>query len=228
MEIQLEAFKANIIFDNSEPLEGFLSSFGFSSLIFSFISESFLLFDTGSNGKILEHNLTRLGVDVSEIKKVVISHNHIEHSGGLDDLYNKNQDIEIYVPIENLKVFRKKYSKSIIYAVSELTEIDKNIYLTGQIGTYLKEQSLFLKTLSNELIMIVGCSHPGLDEILSIGKNIAKIKGVIGGFHNLRNFSSLSGLSLIAPCHCTQHKDLIKQRFPKEFREIHVGDSLIF
>jgi len=159
---------------------------------------------------------------------VNISHNHIEHSGGLNDLYNKNNNLEIYVPKENLNLFRKKYSKSIVYAVSELQEIDKNIYLTGQLGTYLKEQALFLKTQSNELIVIVGCCHPGLEEIISIGKNIANIKGIFGGFHNQRNFSCLSEMKIIGACHCTQHLDLIKKRFPEEFREIHVGDSLHF
>ncbi len=228
MEIQLKSFKTNIVFDNNKPLEGFLSSFGFSILIFNYLSESFLLFDTGSNGKVLLHNIEKLGVDILEIKKVIISHNHIEHSGGLNDLYNKNNNLEIYVSKENLNIFRKKYSKSIVYAVSELQEIDKNIYLTGQLGTYLKEQALFLKTQSNELIVIVGCSHPGLEEIISIGKSIANIKGIFGGFHNLRNFSCLSEMKIIGACHCTQHLDLIKKRFPEEFREIHVGDSLLF
>ncbi|MFX1310178.1 MAG: MBL fold metallo-hydrolase [Promethearchaeota archaeon] len=228
MELQLETFNVNIVFDNNKPLEGFLSSFGFSVLIYNSLSENYLLFDTGSDGAILLHNLEQLGVDASEIRKVVISHNHIEHSGGLKDLYEKNNNIEIYVPIEVLNIFRKKYSKSILYGVSDWKEIDENIYLTGQLGTYLKEQALFLKTLNNELIVMVGCCHPGLDEILSLGRQLAKIRAIIGGFHNTRNFSCLEGIKVIGACHCTHHVDLIKQRFPEEFREIYVGDSLTF
>lgn len=228
MELQLEAFNVNIVFDNNKPLEGFLSSFGFSVLIYNSLSDNFLLFDTGSDGTILLHNLEQVGVAFSEIKKVVISHNHIEHSGGLQELYENNNNIEIYVPIEILNIFRKKYSKSTVYGVSDWKEIDENTYLTGQLGTYLKEQAMFLKTLNNELIVMVGCCHPGLDEIVSLGRNIAKIRAIIGGFHNIRNFSCLEGIKVIGACHCTQHTDLIKQRFPEEFREIYVGDSLIF
>ena len=228
MELQLEAFNVNIVFDNSKPLEGFLSSFGFSVLIYNSLSDNYLLFDTGTDGTILLHNLDQLEVDIPEIKKVVISHNHIEHSGGLKELYENNNNLEIYVPIEILNIYRKKYSKSIVYGVSDLKEIDENTYLTGQLGTYLKEQALFLKTLTNELIVMVGCCHPGLDEIVSIGRSIAKIKAIIGGFHNIRNFSCLEGIKVIGACHCTQHKDLIKQKFPEEFHEIHVGDSILF
>ena len=228
MEVQLEAFNINIAFDNNDPLEGFLSYFGFSVLIYNFLSENFLLFDTGSNGNILLHNLEELGIDSSEIKKVIISHNHSEHVGGLDDLYIQNSSIEIYVPIEIQNIFRKKYSRSIVHGVSNLTEIDNNIYLTGQLGTYLKEQALFLKTLDNELIIIVGCAHPGLEDIISIGKSIAKIEAIFGGFHNIRRFSCLEGIKVIGPCHCTQHIDLIKKQFPEEYREMHVGDSLAF
>ena len=138
------------------------------------------------------------------------------------------RQLEIFVPQENLNTFRKKYPKSIVYSVSELQEIDKNIYLSGQLGTYLKEQSMYLKTLSNELIVLVGCSHPGLEEILAIGKKLAKITGIIGGLHNLRNFSCLKDLKLIGACHCTKNSRLIKQQFPEEYKELHVGTSLQF
>lgn len=228
MESQLETFNVKIVYGKSEPVEGFISRFGFSVLIHNLISEDFILFDTGSNGKALLHNLEQFDIDLSEIKKVVISHNHLEHSGGLDDLYKKNNNLEIYVPIEIQNTFRRKYVKSEVIGVSKLKEIDRNVYLTGQLGTYLKEQALFLETQNEEIIVIVGCAHPGLDEIISFGRSLAKIKAIIGGFHNFRHLPFLEGIDFIGACHCTHNTDLIRKRFPEEFHEIRVGESLPF
>lgn len=228
MESQLESYSLKIAFAKSTPVEGYISRFGFSVLIHNLISENFILFDTGSDGKALLHNLDQFGVDPSEIKKVVISHNHLEHSGGLDDLYKNNSNLEIYVPNEIQNTFRRKYLKSDVIGVSKLEEIDRNVYLTGQLGTYLKEQALFLETQNAELVVIVGCAHPGLDDILSLARGLANIKAIIGGFHNFRHISLLEGIDFIGACHCTHNTDLIRNQFLEEFHEIRVGESLPF
>ena len=44
---------------------------------------STVLFDVGLTGSVLTHNLAVLGVDVSRIEHVVISHGHPDHYGGL-------------------------------------------------------------------------------------------------------------------------------------------------
>jgi 7,8-dihydropterin-6-yl-methyl-4-(beta-D-ribofuranosyl)aminobenzene 5'-phosphate synthase len=228
MESSRASFDVKIIYGNRKEKEKFLTDFGFSALIYSYITESYILFDTGTDGAILINNLKEFGVETSSIKKIVISHNHREHSGGLISLYNEKPDIEIFVPIENLISYRRTYPKSNVNGVSDLTGIDKNIFTSGQLGNYLKEQSLFLQTLNNEVIVIVGCAHPGLDEIISLAKTIGPVKGVLGGFHGLRNFTCLQGVKFIGPCHCTQNLDLLKDRFPEQYKEIGVGKSFTF
>ncbi len=228
MESVSVTFEVKIVFEENQGEEGFLSGRGFSALIYNSFTNSFLLFDTGSEGDLLIHNIKQCGVEISDIKKIIISHNHAEHSGGLESLYNKNHDIEIYVPIENEITYKRKYSNSKVIGVDEYTEIDTNIYSTGQLGNYLKEQAVFLKTREDQIIILVGCAHPGLDDIIMLAKSKGTIKAIVGGFHNSRNVSSLQNIEFIGPCHCTQNLDLFKQRFPEQFNEINVGKAIMF
>ncbi|MFW9898081.1 MAG: MBL fold metallo-hydrolase [Candidatus Thorarchaeota archaeon] len=228
METVLASFEIKIAFDNKKIEDRFISDFGFSVLIYNNFTENYLLFDTGSNSEALIHNIEQFDIDISDISKVIISHNHYEHIGGLDGVYDKNSNIEIYVPTENLISYRRKYPKSRVIGVSDKILIEQNIYSTGQLGNYLKEQAIFLKTEEDYLIAVVGCCHPGLDEIISMGKTIGKIKAIIGGFHGFRKFSCLEGIDFIGATHCTQHIDLLKNKFPDQYKNIYVGDSLVF
>jgi 7,8-dihydropterin-6-yl-methyl-4-(beta-D-ribofuranosyl)aminobenzene 5'-phosphate synthase len=51
-----------------------------------------ILFDTGG-GLSIVHNALALGVDFSKIEKIVLSHGHFDHTGGLSDVlkYRKNR-----------------------------------------------------------------------------------------------------------------------------------------
>jgi 7,8-dihydropterin-6-yl-methyl-4-(beta-D-ribofuranosyl)aminobenzene 5'-phosphate synthase len=86
MESSRASFDVKIIYGNRKEKEKFLTDFGFSALIYSYMTESYILFDTGTDGAILINNLKEFGVETSSIKKIVISHNHREHSGGLISL----------------------------------------------------------------------------------------------------------------------------------------------
>ena len=224
------SFEIKIVYDDicaAQP--GFLTGFGFSTLIYNNISKTHLLFDTGSKGDILVHNINKFNVKVSEIKKVIISHNHYDHTGGLKEIYQINQDIEIFVPLRDIKSFIRAYPEAKVQGISEMIEVDKNIFSSGQFGGRLAEQSLFLKTEKNDLIIVSGCAHPGLEAFILKGQTISnKIKAVIGGFHGFRNFSFLEGIEFVGACHCTQRIREIRQRFSKQFIDICVGNSYSF
>jgi len=224
------SFEIKIVYDDicaAQP--GFLTGFGFSTLIYNNISKTHLLFDTGSKGDILVHNINKFNVKVSEINKVIISHNHFDHTGGLKEIYQINQDIEIYMPLHDIKSFISAYPEAQVQGISEMIEVDKNIFSSGQFGGRLAEQSLFLKTKKNDLIIISGCAHPGLETFILKCQTISnKIKAVIGGFHGFWNFSFLEGVEFVGACHCTQKIREIKQRFSEQFNDICVGNSYLF
>jgi len=226
--LDLENFYINILFNQGESLEGFISSFGFAALIYNGETGSYILFDTGSDGDVLLHNLSQLGINVTDISKVVISHNHPEHTKGLESIYRENNDIEIYVPVENQITYNRKYPLSKVYGVSEETEIEKNVYLSGQLGNYLKEQAMLLKTREEKGILLVGCCHPGFNEIFNAFTNRGNIEAIIGGFHNTRVFSALDSLKFIGACHCTKYADILKVKYPEKCHEIKVGEEILF
>jgi len=223
------SFEIKIVFDDICVKPGFLTGFGFSALIYNNLSKTHLLFDTGGKGDILVHNINKFNVQVSEIKKVIISHNHYDHAGGLKEIYQLNHDIEIFVPLQDIKSFTRAYPEAQVQGISEMIEIDKNIFSSGQFGgKFLTEQSLFLKTEMDSLIILVGCSHPGLEQFILKGKTISNIKAVIGGFHGFQKFSFLEGIEFVGACHCTQRIREIKQKFPEQFKKICVGNSYLF
>jgi metal-dependent hydrolase (beta-lactamase superfamily II) len=49
-----------------------------------------ILFDTGNNARIFEHNVKALGVDLRKIDFVVISHRHADHTSGITYLLTVN------------------------------------------------------------------------------------------------------------------------------------------
>jgi len=65
-----------------------------------------VLFDTGQTDALL-YNAKLLGVDLSNIDKVILSHGHYDHGGGLKHLANFTR-LKVYAHPE---IFRKRYSK---------------------------------------------------------------------------------------------------------------------
>src|SRR5262249_45359545 len=59
-----------------------------------------ILFDTGNNAKIFEHNINQLNVDLTRLDAVVISHRHGDHTSGLNHLVRVNPSVKIYAPEE--------------------------------------------------------------------------------------------------------------------------------
>ena len=195
---------------NNEAREKLKSGWGFSCLIE--IDSQKLLFDTGDKPEDLLFNMNILGINPKDVSTVVISHNHWDHAGGLDGFMEKNGN--------KAKVIHPE-------AFSEPAKITESIYSTGLLksqGTP-DEQSLFIKTKKG-LVVVVGCSHPGVDKILDVVKKHGKVHALIGGFHGFDKFDKLAGIDIIGACHCTKHMQEIKSRFPKQFKEIKAGDSI--
>ncbi|MGV9173837.1 MAG: MBL fold metallo-hydrolase [Promethearchaeia archaeon] len=220
-------FDIFITFDNQCVEEGFKKGFGFSALVHNHFSDNFILFDTGGNGNILVHNLRQFDIDISRIKKVIISHNHHDHAGGLDKIYQMAPNKEIYIS-KSKSSYERNFPKAKIFVNENVKEIDQNMYTSGTLGSLLKEQALFCEKSDNKIIVLVGCTHPGLENFIQKAKELGEVEVVIGGFHGFRKFSYLKGIDFIGACHCTQHKSKIAERFPEQYKKICVGNRFSF
>ena len=212
-----------IVYDN-EADEGFTSGWGFSCLVDT--GETKILFDTGWDGCALLHNLKKANISPREIGKVVLSHQHWDHIGGLSVLLNANPDMEVYVPASFSKRLKDEISaRARLVEVSEAMEICQNIYTTGELGTAtkgVKEQSLVVDS-GRGIYVITGCSHPGLTRIMNAASQFGTVAGIVGGLHGSTEYGLLDGMTLIAACHCTAHKEEIAMRFPGAFRGVGAG-----
>jgi len=209
---------------NNKAKSGLKAGWGFSCLVEE--NKKKILFDTGYEGQGLLYNLKKLSYSFKNIDILLISHQHWDHIGGLFDVLNSNGKVKIFVLksfSENLKNEIRKRAKLI--EVEDERKIIKNVYTTGLIKNSPDEQSLILKTAKG-IIVVVGCSHPGVDKVLEIAKKYGKIYAIIGGFHEFSNFDFLKNIEIIGACHCTQYKNEIKEKFPKQFKEIKAGDII--
>jgi 7,8-dihydropterin-6-yl-methyl-4-(beta-D-ribofuranosyl)aminobenzene 5'-phosphate synthase len=206
-----------IVYDN-EALAGFRKDWGFSCLI-----EDNVLFDTGANYDTLLYNIDKLDIKLSKIDTIVLSHSHGDHTGGIE-IVRLLGDVKVITPSSFFKQMKKKLSKFAnveIIEVSEATEITKGIISTGNLGR-MGEQSLLVQTAKG-LIVLTGCSHPGLGLILQVARQFGTIYGVLGGFHGFDELKALEGIKTIIPCHCTQHKKRILSTFPDTSTPCAVG-----
>ncbi len=230
-----------ILYDNNPHDDRLKSSWGFSCLIEH--QERTILFDTGGDGEILLYNMRVLNKDPKSVDMVVLSHIHGDHTGGLWSLMREKPTLKVYIPGSFPQEFEqrvKKYGAEVVRVDAPL-EIDRGIYLTGEMDHGIKEQSLLIHTAKGT-ILVTGCAHPGIVEIIKKAKAFAReeIYMAIGGWH----LSSLSereakaiveafrkmGVQKVAPCHCTGERaiTMFKNEYGENFINAGVGRIIKF
>jgi 7,8-dihydropterin-6-yl-methyl-4-(beta-D-ribofuranosyl)aminobenzene 5'-phosphate synthase len=174
----------------------FKKGYGVSYLIRT--DHSTILFDTGIDDDslkcVLRYNLDILGIDISEINAIVISHNHGDHTNmwkWINDktfvnLENENilSKMKIYVPEDNLDL---KIATNFSY---DPIKISEGVYTTGIIKapmffTFTQEQSLIFNVKDKGIIIVTGCGHQTVEKILQRCERISNIPiyGILGGLH---------------------------------------------
>jgi len=225
-----------VIFDNVAYSKQLESAWGFSCIIEGM--PQVILFDTGSDGNILLTNMKKMGIDPQKVDAVFLSHLHGDHTGGLGAFLQQNPQVTIYLPASSPASFQASITArgSACRALDKPLKLFNNVYTSGEMGSWIKEQSLIIDTPKG-LIIITGCAHPGIVEIVSQTKNWLQkeVYLVMGGFHlegqplgelqrvaeKLRNL----GVKKIAPSHCTGEaaRKLFRELWGQNFLESGVG-----
>jgi 7,8-dihydropterin-6-yl-methyl-4-(beta-D-ribofuranosyl)aminobenzene 5'-phosphate synthase len=229
----LKPLTISIVYDNHSYDPRLKSAWGFSALIE--VQDHTLLFDTGGDGSLLTENLQILGFHLSQVESVVLSHAHGDHTGGLNALLSEGLPPKVYLLPSFPQAFKHQAGQiSEVIEVTPRLPISEDIFTTGEIGYNIPEQAMVIKT-DHELMVITGCAHPGIVEIL---KRVRKLFAdpvhlVLGGFHLrrkseaeinsiLQDFYDLQ-VEKVGPCHCSG--DLAITMFAAKYREnfIQVG-----
>ena len=95
--------RITVLYDAFGKASELRKDWGFSALIE--YGGKRILFDTGNNAEIFAHNVQAMGVDLTKLDFVVVSHRHGDHSSGLNYLLSVNPGVKVYVPKENFGVF---------------------------------------------------------------------------------------------------------------------------
>lgn len=266
--------RITVLFDAISTDPNLIKDWGYAALVE--LNGRRILFDTGNNGEILAHNARALGVDLSRLDMVVMSHRHGDHMGGMAHLLSVNPKVVIYAPKEGFGVYggdlpgtfyrknealqpQRRYfdgkppstmhfgaawPSANIQLIDKTTELAPGVHLISLVsnkpGTLeLRELSLALST-PHGLVLVVGCSHPGIDRILEAATKIdPRINLLVGGLHMVVSkddeIASITNVlkdtykvAHLAPGHCTGEPafDAMSQAFNERYLYAGVGTRL--
>ncbi len=224
-----------VTYDNNPCKQGLETAWGFSATFTG--TEKTILLDTGGGRSLLD-NMEKSAIEPDSIDVVVLSHIHGDHTGGLGSFLEKNPNVTIYLPKSFPRKFKdnaRDYGAKIV-EVKESLKICENVYSTGLLGKWIKEQSLIIRT-DNGLVVVSGCAHPGILNIVNAAKDLIKddILLVMGGFHLewagkrkieriISAFEQL-GVCYVGPCHGSGEKarSLFEKHFGPNYTNTGVG-----
>ncbi|KPJ50014.1 MAG: hypothetical protein AMJ41_01990 [candidate division Zixibacteria bacterium DG_27] len=239
VSIAEEGIIITVVYDNNPSVEGLKTGWGFSCLVEG--CEKTILFDTGGDSATLLYNMEKLGIDPAQIEVVFLSHIHSDHTGGLEGFLKKNTKVDVFLLPSFPSNFKKRV-KSLgadYVEVGDPTEVCRGVFSTGESGDGIKEQSLIVQTPKG-LVIITGCAHPGIVEIIEQVKKSFKedVYLVMGGFHLvstpereiggiIQDFRRL-GVIKSAPCHCSgdECRRLFETEYKEDFIKLGVGSKI--
>ncbi|HEC33647.1 MAG TPA: MBL fold metallo-hydrolase [Chloroflexi bacterium] len=237
-----------ILYDNNEYDKRLETTWGFACLVELHPEaggpggvETTILFDTGGDSVTLLSNMRRLGIDPQDVEVVVISHIHGDHVGGLAGFLEENHAVTVYLPQsfpQSIKEATRETGAELV-EVGGPVEICRSVYSTGELGDWIREQSLVIES-SQGLVVITGCAHPGVVNIVRQAKELVggEVYLVLGGFHLggtsaaeiaaiVEDFREL-GVQKVAPCHCSGDvaRRLFEEAYGEDFIPAGVGSRL--
>ncbi len=226
-----------ILYDNYGLNQKTKAGWGFSCFIEGL--DKTILFDTGGSGDTLSRNAALLlSAQVSDVDLVVLSHDHWDHTGGLSKALGSSSKASVYFGNSFSAATEQKIraTGATVVRGSDPVKLLPTVQTTGELQGEVNEQALII-SVDSGLVVITGCSHPGVIQILERAKHLSNknIYMVFGGFHWLAFPDSTVNLLIkemkdmgVRKCgatHCTGERAiaLIKKAFGSDFVEMGVG-----
>jgi 7,8-dihydropterin-6-yl-methyl-4-(beta-D-ribofuranosyl)aminobenzene 5'-phosphate synthase len=225
-----------VVYDNYPYKKGLTTAWGFSCLVRGW--DRTILFDTGGDGRLLLANMEKMGINPRDVDYIVLSHIHGDHVGGLASLLHRHHKVTVVIPPSFPLDFKEGIVRSgaLLQEAEGFTELCRGVYSTGEMGNWIKEQSLVLRTAQG-LIVITGCAHPGVVQIVEAIKVHVKedILLVMGGFHLTGKAQKeiqgivaklrALGVKNVGPCHCSGEsaRKLFQETYGTAFVPVGVG-----
>ena len=251
--------RVTIVYDAFGKPSTLKRSWGYSALVE--YGGRRVLFDTGGDTDDFAYNVKTLGVDLTRLDFVVLSHRHGDHTSGLSYVLSLNPGVKIYTPLDTTvfggggalpggglgKLIQRKVDSvpedmryfggnpspnaapgkgwptpwpgANIVQIRQPTEVLPGFFLFSTLsdtpGTReMNELSMAIRTPQG-IVLMVGCSHPGIEKILEAASKIdSKIYSVFGGFHMVditdaevsrmaSSFREKWKVERMSPGHCT-------------------------
>lgn len=280
----------NSVFRRPAP-DVMIAEHGFSALIEMSQSGStqHVLFDTGISRDGMVENMRRLEVDPKDVGALVMSHGHLDHTGGLDGFIRavgrRNLPVILHpdfwlerrlqLPGSEPWELPATSRSALTAAGFEIIEsrqpsflLDRSLLVTGEVdrtvdfeqgfpiheakrdGNWtadpliLDEQAVVVNVRGKGLVILTGCGHAGIVNMVRYARRITgidQVHAVIGGFHLTGGLfepiigptvDALAELNpaLVMPGHCSgfRAQQELAERMPDAYAHPSVGTKLTF
>lgn len=241
-----------------------------------------LLFDTGYSD-VLMRNAYKMGIDLGNVKHIVLSHGHLDHTWGLGHFMTVMKPLPEELRHERITLiahplalspkiddgeqigaicseavlngcFNLKLTRDPLWISEKLVflgQIERRNSFENRnpIGTtladgkeqedYIQDDSALVYKAAEGLVIITGCSHSGICNIVEQAKKVCReerVLDIIGGFHLLNPSkeqleNTLSYMEKLKPveihaCHCTDLNSRIELSRAANLKETGVGTTL--
>jgi 7,8-dihydropterin-6-yl-methyl-4-(beta-D-ribofuranosyl)aminobenzene 5'-phosphate synthase len=206
--------RITVLYDNTAARPDCRADWGFACLVEG--AGKTILFDAGTKAEIFAANVRTLGVDLSRVDALVVSHAHQDHTGGLPVALDARPGLPVYLPFgapDSLAAELRAAGASVLVPEGP-ADVGPGAIATGPIGGATPEQALVLRRPEG-IVVVTGCSHPGIVAVVERVKQRAEgnILAVVGGFHLLGHTEEAVagvvarlrelGVERAGPAHCT-------------------------
>jgi 7,8-dihydropterin-6-yl-methyl-4-(beta-D-ribofuranosyl)aminobenzene 5'-phosphate synthase len=226
--------RITVLYDNTAARPDCRADWGFACLVEG--TEKTILFDTGTKADVFAANVGALGVDLSRVDALVISHPHGDHTGGLEVALKGRTGLPVFLPFGTPSALAEtlRLAEASVVVPEGPADIGRDALVTGPVGGRIPEQALVVRRPEG-LVVLTGCSHPGIVAIVEKAKQVAggKVLVVLGGFHLLDHsdeavagivtrFQEL-GVEKVGATHCTGEQAIAAFRKAYGARFVEMG-----